>query len=180
LKVQPEHMSNPRYPNRVSPKGGASPSLSSEELDALATLYQSLGGPDWHIRDGWMSATNPCGGGGTGGDAWYGVDCTLFESAALNMSSLHVTGLALPQNNLIGELPSLHSLQDLLLLDLSNPDSSEVFEFQNSVSGTLDAICGLANLSTVVLTDNNLSGPIPDCIQGLESVVAFGLDYNTI
>ena len=42
LKVQPEHMSNPRYPNRVSPKGGASPSLSSEELDALATLYQSL------------------------------------------------------------------------------------------------------------------------------------------
>jgi Leucine-rich repeat (LRR) protein len=166
----------PRYLTATLSSGSAPLPLPKEELETLKALYNSLNGPNWNFKDNWMSASNPCGGG-TGNNTWYGVQCTTFKS---NNFSSQVTGLALPQNNLTGRLPHLRGLQHLLHLDISNPVSSEVTEIVNSVGGTLDALCGLSNLSTVLLTGNNINGSIPDCIQDLANVTVLNLGYNAI
>jgi len=157
--------------------GGQEPlPLPDEERETLSALYQSLNGPEWHTKDGWMSASNPCGNG-TLGDAWYGLQCATFESD----KSSHVTGVVLPQNNLVGNLPPLHSLQHLVHLDFSTPGPSEVSSgIENSLVGTLDALCGLGNLSSIFLTGNNLAGSIPDCVQSLANATVLDLDFNAI
>ena len=48
------------------------------------------------------------------------------------------------------------------------------------MSGTLETLCGLGNLSTVVLTGNNITGSIPDCIQSLANATVLELDHNSI
>jgi len=150
------------------------------ERATLEPLYEHFGGPDWHVKDGWLSSTNPCGDG-TIGDAWYGVECTIFESGPSENSSSHVTGLVLPQNKLAGQLPLLHGLQYLRQLDFSNAGSSELaIDFDNAVSGTLNALCGLGNISTVLLADNNIIGSIPDCIQSLTNATVLNLNHNAI
>ena len=156
------------------------PPLPVEELEMLRDFYQSMGGPKWHSKDNWISGANPCGNG-TVNTTWYGVECATIETLPpWGNSSSHVTGLALPQNNLVGNLPPLHRLQHLLYLDVTNPDSSEVFNSRNSVGGTLNALCGLRNLSKALLAGNSLSGCIPDCIQSLTNATVLNLDYNAI
>jgi len=149
--------------------------IPDEELDTLTSLYQSLGGPEWHVKDAWMSNLNPCGNG-TINTTWYGVKCATFAAALSNESSSHVTGLVLPQNNLVGKLPPLLSLQHLVHVDFSNSASSE----GNTVGGTLDALCGLGNLSTVLLAYNNITGVIPNCIQSLANATVLNFDHNAI
>jgi hypothetical protein len=95
-------------------------------------IYTSLNGPDWHNKHGWMSDTDPCGGG-TYGDGWFGVECTTGEGDN-NASSVHVTGLALPHNNLVGKLPQFRGLAHLIHVDLSNRLAASV-GFSNSVGG---------------------------------------------
>ena len=164
----------------ASNSGIAPPPFPDEEHDTLTALYHSLSGPEWHTKDGWMSSSNPCGNG-TVKSTWYGVECSAMEALSPSEnSSSHVTGLALPQNNLVGKLPPLHGLRYLLYLDFSNPHSSEVSEFQNSVGGTLDALCCLGNISTILLAGNNLTGSIPNCIQTLVNSTVLDLDYNAI
>jgi hypothetical protein len=90
------------------------PPLPPQELETLVSLYHGMGGPDWHIKDGWMSASNPCGGDAATGDAWYGVECVKFEFSPLKNSSSHVKSIVLPQNNLKGNLPPLRGLQHTL------------------------------------------------------------------
>jgi len=172
----------PRFLAAWAPKyGSALPPLPSEELQALKTLYSSLGGPTWHIKVGWMSASNPCGSGDATNNSWYGVNCTTIEALAPSENaSSHVTGLTLPQNNLVGMLLPLNSLQHLLQLDLSNSKSYETFGFSNSVSGTLVALCGLKKVSSVLLSGNYFTGTIPDCIQSLANITVLDLDYNAI
>ena len=163
----------------ASSSGIVPSSLPGKEHETLVALYHSLSGPQWRIKDNWMSSANPCGNG-TINNTWYGVECAIFANGASGNSSSHVTGLALPQNNLIGNLPPLRSLQHLLHLDFSNPDSYDVSDFQNSVGGSLDALCDLGNLSTVLLAGNNLTGSIPNCIQSLANTTVLDLDYNAI
>ena len=158
----------------------ALPQLPKEEFDTLTALYHSMAGSEWHIADSWMSGSNPCGDS-TIGSAWYGVQCTLYVEEPVNNSTPHVTGLVLRQNNLVGNLPSLRSLQHLIHLDFSNPSSSEGSPgLDNSVGGTLDALCGLSELSTALLARNMLTGSIPDCIGSLTNATVLGLDYNAI
>jgi len=154
--------------------------LPAEELKTLTDLYHSLGGPNWYSKDGWLSASNPCGDS-TGNNSWYGVVCSAIEALLPSEnSSSHVTGLMLPQNNLVGILPPLNSLHHLLHLDFSNPDSSEVADFGNVVGGTLHAFCGLGNLSVLLLAYNSITGSIPDCIQSLANTTVLNLNYNYI
>jgi len=92
-----------------------------------------------------------------------------------------VTKLLLPSNNIVGNLPGLSSLQHLIHLDLSNPSSSEVSnDYGNSVGGTLDALCGLGNLSTVLLSGNKLTGSIPVCVHSLANTIVLDLNYNSV
>jgi len=64
----------------------------------------------------------------------------------------------------------------LLHIDFtSSPDN-----YGNSVGGTLDALCGLGNLSTVLLAYNNITGIIPDCIQSLANAKVLYLINNAI
>jgi len=96
-------------------------------------------------------------------------------------SSSHVIGLQLSQNNLVGKLPPLRGLQNLLHLDFSNPSSPEDSNGSSNVlGGTLGALCGLGNLSTVWLAYNSLTGYIPDCVQSLVNVSMLDLDHNAI
>ena len=126
----PKHSANSNPRNLIAAAksiGNAPPPIPAEELETLAALYHSLSGTSWHIKDGWMSTSNPCGDGDAINETWFGVECTTVEALSpSDNSSWHVTGLALPQNNLIGELPSLHSLQHLTKVNVSNLDLSEV------------------------------------------------------
>jgi Leucine-rich repeat (LRR) protein len=169
------------FVSAASDHGSASQPLPAAEHETLTALYRNMGGPDWHIKDGWMSASNPCGGDDTVDKKWFGVECTTFETVSRENSTSHVTRLALPYNNLVGELPALYSLQHLIHLDFSNPSSPDFSDgFSNSVGGTLDALCGLSDLSTVLLAGNNLTGSIPGCIQSLANTVILNLNYNAI
>ena len=172
----------PRYylAAAASSSGIAPPLLPAEELETLKALYHSLSGPDWHIKDGWMSASNPCCNG-TINTTWYGVECAIFDTASGLNSTSHIIGLVLPQNSLVGKLPPFNSLRHLLHLDFSNSDLPEVSnDFGNVVSGTLVTLCGLGNLSTILLASNNFTGSIPDCIQSLANATVLDLNFNAI
>jgi len=171
----------PRYPtattSAASGIGNEPPPLSPEEHEMLMTFYQSMGGPNWHTKDGWMNSSNPCGSG-SAGSSWVGVECTKFEINPFSLS--HVTGLVLPHNNLIGEVPPLSSLQHLLYVDFSNPSSTDSYGLSNLVDGTLDVFCGLDSLSTVLLNHNNFNGSIPACLQTLANARTLNFNYNTL
>ena len=160
----------PRYLTAgASSSGRTSLLLRAEELETLTALYLDLGGPDWYNKDNWLSGSTPCGNG-TVNSWWYGVECTTSVSTPGTNSSSYVTGLGLPQNNLVGELPPLHSLQHLLHVNL----------FGNTVGGALDALCSLGNLTSILLASNNITGSIPQCIQSLANATVLDLDFNAI
>ena len=169
----------PRNFTTTSRSGNAPPLLSGEELETLKALYKSLGGPNLQRNTGWMSASNPCGNGTS--DVWYGVECSTHNISSVENSSSHVTRLVLPQNNVVGRLPPLRGLQHLIDVDFDNSKSPEgTTSFDNSVGGTLDALCGLGSLSTVLFASNNMTGSIPECVQSMAKVTVLDLNYNAI
>jgi hypothetical protein len=87
-----------RYSTAASSDNSTPSLLPNEKIETLAALYQNLGGSSLHIKNGWMSASNPCGSG-TNNDTWYGVECSTFETGPSKNSTSHVTGLVLPQNS---------------------------------------------------------------------------------
>ena len=172
----------PRYPtaataSAASGNGNEPPPLSPEEREVLTTLYQSTGGPNWRTKDGWMNSSNPCGSGSPG-SSWFGVECITFEINPFSPS--HVTGLELPYNNLVGNVPSLRSLQHLRSVDFSNPASPDSNGLSNLVGGTLDVFCGLDSLSVVLLNYNNFNGSIPACLQTLANARVLNFNYNAL
>ena len=53
-------------------------------------------------------------------------------------------------------------------------------DLSENLVGTLAALCGLGNLSTVMLANNNVTGIIPDCIQSLTNAAVLDFDFNAI
>jgi Leucine-rich repeat (LRR) protein len=75
-----------------------------QEMNALKVLYSALSGPKWNATLRWMTG-DPCT------NNWSGVHCRLG----------HIAELKLPNNNLVGRIPSaLSALRWLSVLDLSN------------------------------------------------------------
>ena len=68
------------------------PSLSvSPQMDALKTIYKSLGGPEWPRQDHWLSDEHDC-------SEWQGITCKG------NDNNSNITVIELSQNNLRGRL----------------------------------------------------------------------------
>ena len=101
----------------------------------LETIYTQTNGPSWGQSDGWLASSDPC--------QWHGVQC----------SNQDITHLALPNNNLSGNLPNtLSSLQNLQNLDLSS----------NDLQGEIPVNYGeLTQLTRLDLSDNQLTGILP-------------------
>ena len=73
--------------------------IPASERSALLSIYTSTSGPGWTNRTGW---NGPPGTECT----WFGVSC--------DPGATHVQGVVLQNNNLIGSLPSLAGLPNLI------------------------------------------------------------------
>ena len=149
------------------------------ERAALNALYRSAGGPGWTNRDGWLS-DEPLG-------QWHGVRTD---------ASGRVTSLYLPENNLIGTLPTgigdLSHLEELNLYrnGISGPLPPEIgnaarlgnLDFGwNELTGPIPATLGkLVNLRRINFESNQLSGPIPPELGALSELSFLNLFRNNL
>ncbi|MFT0155410.1 immunoglobulin domain-containing protein [Tenacibaculum ascidiaceicola] len=115
--------------------------ISQSDKDALIALYNATDGANWTNK--WDLNDSP--------QNWYGVKTNVVFGAS--GAERHVDEINLPNNNLVGTLPSeLGSLKSLNLLNLSN----------NSISGAIPGGLGSAkDLNYLYLQNNQLSGDIP-------------------
>ena len=129
-------------------------SATADDRDALAALYDALGGEDWTRSEGWMTDA-PLGD-------WYGVQTVEDRVTAVNLSG----------NGLGGTLPyQVGDLSALRHLDLR----------WNAIGGLLPNELGsLAALETLLLTGNQLTGEIPWTLGGLSSVRRLDMSYNRL
>ena len=123
---------------------------------ALAALYHSAGGDDWHDNSNW---------GNTNSVRWYGVSNRAARNPRL------VTVIQLPENNLTGEIPpELSSIGSLRSLDLSG----------NNLTGRIPPELGnLDGLSILRLGGNQFTGCIPESLHSvsLNDLLKVGLPY---
>ena len=112
---------------------------------ALVALYHSTDGDNWTDNSNWLS-DRPL-------DEWHGVDID---------SDGRVTGLALVENRLIGEIPAeIGNLSNLLKLDVA----------RNGLSGGIPAEIGdLSDLQHLDLELNSLTGDIPSGVVKLSNL----------
>ncbi len=129
--------------------------VSDLERNALIALYNALDGPNWTVNTNWNTSAPVCD--------WYGVVTDV---------DANVTGLALANNGLRGEIPnSLSQLGSLTSIDLQ----------QNSIIGQIpDNIGALANLQYLLLNDNILVGAIPLSVGNLSALSEFDIANNRI
>ncbi|MFW5748121.1 MAG: immunoglobulin-like domain-containing protein [Chloroflexota bacterium] len=84
-------------------KDDAIDTIPQPQADALQALYDQTDGPNWTNNTGWFENNLPC--------TWFGVTCQDGS----------ITGLSLPENNLVGSIPpEIGNLTQLDALNLSN------------------------------------------------------------
>ncbi|MEN8218230.1 MAG: leucine-rich repeat domain-containing protein [Pseudomonadota bacterium] len=148
------------------------------ECEALVALYNSTNGDDWYNKKLWLKKNKAC--------RWNGVEC----------SGGHVSELSLPDNNLIGSIPSelgnLTNLKSLWLNSNSLTGSipSELGNLTNLKSlwlgynkliGSIPSELGnLTDLTGLYLSDNNLTGSIPSELGNLINLKSLWLAYNEL
>jgi Tol biopolymer transport system component len=132
----------------------AQAAIPQAERNTLIALYNGTGGSGWIQQSGWL--------GPTGSECtWAGVGC--------DGSGVHVTSLALFNNNLSGTLPSLAALANLQTIDLGF----------NDLTGSIPALAGFANLIFFGADNNRLTGSIPP-LTGLASLQIFFVNDNRL
>jgi len=137
------------------------------ECEALVAFFNSIGGPGWEHKDGWLETSTPC--------SWSGVTCS--ETSVDELYS--VSELYFSFNQLAGQIPaevaSLSNLQALtirgnlaLLTGPIPPELGSLSNLQelnldsNQLTGPIPAELGsLSNLQELRLSRNQLTGPIP-------------------
>ena len=173
------------------------------EREALAALYESMGGPSWRNNSGWLTGA-PLG-------SWHGVFVDAQgQVVGLNLSGNNLSGtfppelgglsnlswLRLEGNRLRGEIPKwLKGLSNLELLYLAfNEFSGEIPAWlgrlpnlislslwSNDLAGTIPPELGsLARLRDLHLGNNNLTGEIPAELGGLTNLRRLDLGSNEL
>ena len=141
--------------------------LAGRDRVALEALYRAMGGDDWKDNTNWMS-DEPLG-------EWYGVD--TYENG-------RVRYLALPDNDLAGEIPAeiglLDSLFSFRLRDatVTGPIPPAIGRLQRlrdlnlggtRVDGPLPPEMGdMTSLDYAYLSGTRLSGPLPATFADLD------------
>ena len=94
----------------MAPKMNNSGQDQANNRFALATLYFSMGGPNWNNSTNWLSSNSYC--------EWHGINCNRLET--------EVEELDLGENNLIGE--NGIKLVDSFINDFFNKFQEEALE----------------------------------------------------
>jgi hypothetical protein len=142
--------------------------FSSDELSddrlvqrfALATLYYSTDGANWINVGGWLTSTNECDWGGSGG-------LQILCSQEYMVERVYVEN-----NQMMGSIPSeLGLLKQLTWLGLSH----------NELTGSIPSELGLLNqLTTLHLSYNQLTESLPSELGLLKQLNGLGLIYNQL
>jgi hypothetical protein len=167
---------------------GASASPSPPPpIDELTGFYEATGGDNWRRNDHWLDEeVHHC--------QWYGIRC----DAGLSISPM--TGLVLPDNNLVGNVADAIEWVETLPLDSSSAPAridlagnqltgelprllpfDQLDLSDNLITGALPAIDESTGewLRTLDLSGNQLSGSIPASWAGLE-LTELRLDRNQL
>jgi len=113
---------------------------STQERDALVSLYNNTNGNSWKTKTNWLTG-DPCD------NHWYGVSCTT--AGAVYKLDLH-------SNNLVGSIPS--SIGNLINIQY-------LYLQYNKLSGSIPSAMGnLSRLSYLKLYKNQLTGTLPQQI----------------
>jgi len=151
----------------------------------MAVLFYSTSGNGWKDKTNWMTNKGYC--------SWFGVECAM-KSATFEGND-EITRLAMPENLLLGSLPSeIRSLSNLIALDfsdnaltstlptelLSMHSLNYILLAKNQLQGTLpenywDAVSQLRELD---LGHNEFYGTLPSMLLGLSELRKLGLEYN--
>lgn len=124
---------------------------ASSDSIALVNLYNSLNGPGWHNKAGWLTANVK---------DWYGITVEGGRVTQINLSNNNLSG-AFPAS--IVNLTALHTL----------------FLDGNNISGALPGTIGnLTNLASLNLDNNNLTGTLPVEIGALDKIIYISLGGN--
>lgn len=168
---------------------GLEAQLSAAQYGALVDLYNDTVGASWQRKDGWLNAST---------DYWYGVSVgPLHYDASWNLiGTAPVVELNLPNNNLVGNMPSsfgaLAGLQDLFLNGnvLSNgipTGLSAMSQLQqldlsyNPFGGTIPSFLGnLTQLQTLYLSGDSLTGTLPDSVTNLVELQNLAVTGNSL
>lgn len=155
---------------------------SDIEKGILKSLFDSTDGDNWNNRENWNSDVVPiC--------SWFGVICADGEAN----DDYGVTSLLLPENNLVGMLPSdvyqlpyLRSLRvednaelDVALVGLGNADKLEVLYLSGVSIDSIDGISEATSLREIHLTDNGLTGTFPNELFELTSLEGVFMAFNS-
>ena len=162
-----------------TPAASTSPGGDRRDREALASLYEATGGPNWKNRGNWLSSAEV-------GD-WYGVTADADG---------RVIALDLRSNRLEGELPSelgdLSNLRELIIRknslggeippELGDLSNLEVLDaYANELRGKIPAELGrLTNLRKLVLGYNRLSGEIPAELGNLTMLEELHIGVNEL
>ncbi|MBN2103269.1 T9SS type A sorting domain-containing protein, partial [bacterium] len=126
-------------------------SVTEQDSLALIALYNSTDGANWTNRDNWL--TGPV-------NTWYGITVESGRVAAIN----------LPNNNLVGSIPS--EIGWLTAVE-------EMYLQSNALEGNVPSEIGdLVNLKEISFDHNDLSGAIPASIGNLNKLEKLGFGYN--
>ena len=122
-----------------------SPTLYSTQLTALQDMYGTLGGVNWSMKTNW-NIGDPCF------NSWFGVECDC---------SGHVIGIVLPDNRLIGTIPStISNLVHLRTLDMHStaPRAPSLPNVDaNHLSGALPSLASIGTLAVLDLSFNEIT-----------------------
>jgi hypothetical protein len=124
----------------------------SPQVDALKTIYKSLGGPEWTRQDNWLSEDHDY-------SRWQGITCSKPTGDDKNKN---ITVIELSQNNLRGRL------DDPILVDAFvklGPYLEQLWLSENAaITGNLPSIFADAlvfpQLSVLDVMNNQLSGSL--------------------
>ncbi|XP_021731642.1 probable LRR receptor-like serine/threonine-protein kinase At3g47570 [Chenopodium quinoa] len=134
---------------------------------------------------------------------WFSISSNNFTGSIPTSisNSSGLTVLQLDDNNLTGQVPSLHKLANLSILFLSNNslghgqagDLNFAYSLANAtdlqvlgigdniLSGNFPKIfCNFSMLSSLEIDDNYIDGQIPACIENLEYLTGFAASGNQL